>query len=304
MSESTLMPKPPPLPEGRAGAIVWWSATVVQVDCNVLRAAMPTRLRGLVTNPKEARPALREAMARRQGAAMQKDWRWEVVADDKLGLKIALAQAQRDPAAADPFSARTRFTVTVVDSGMVTTSRPPQHGEETEALDALITRYHIERNNLTSGAIRNLLVKVITGHARGTAQREGGGVFFVPAPDDEVIDEITPAIALAGSHLIRFPVFKDGSAGQLAGATRDGLMADVEKLKLEAFERLAAVGDGKNTKAETLAKAIAHAEDIRAKARLYQHIVGLQMDDVLDALKEAETLVSETRKMMAARVAL
>lgn len=299
-----------PLPVDRVGCVVWWSANQIQVDPTVLKAAMIEsgceQHTDLVRRPAEVVHAMRRAMRRRQGAAMAEGWRWEEVptpASANGDLLIALAQSHRDSAALQPFSATTRLTVTVAKgTGVLQLSRANLNAEETSAFDALRDRYQIERGFLTAEDVRALLVKVLLDRSKGTRAKAGGAVYFVPAPSDEVIDTLAPAVASAGIRLVRFPVDTSGAA-QLREGASEGIHEEVEALKKGVADRLAAVVDGADVRFETLAKRLEEAETLRSKARLYEHLLGCELAAAHEALAESDQLVRETMKRVAERAA-
>jgi hypothetical protein len=302
MTTTTNRPPAPPnsLPADRVGCIVWWSASVIQVNPDELRAALPAEIGKLVRQPVEVRSAMRRAMRRRQGAAMADGWRWEEVSDDAAGLRVALAQSERD-AAAQEFRARTRFTVLVEDNGAVSTSRMPYPGDETAAFAALVQRWQVERGFLTAEDVRDLLVRLLLKDGNGTRQKAGGAVYFVPAPSDEIVDRVSDAFALAGVRLIRFPVDASGGA-QLRDGAQDGIHEEIDAVAQEARERLrSVVEDSKTARFDTLAARLAQVEALRSKARLYEHILGCEMDAARAALTDTEAVVRETIRAIAAR---
>ncbi len=285
----------------KVGSVVWWSASSIQVDPDVLRAAMPEKHRDLVRRPVEPRVALRRAMRRRQGAEMQEGWRWEEVSADDDGLRIALAKSHRD-AAAKEFTASTIFTLMLDNAGTVTFSRFPQTTEEQDAYRTLNARYQIERGSLTADDLRDVIVKVLLNRLKGTRQKEGGAVYFVPAPHNEELGDLAQAVSLAGIRLICLPV-REGVA-QLEAGVRASLYDEAVALRDEVGTRLkGVVEDGKKARFEALALKLTEAEDLRAKARLYEGLLSSNMAEVRAALSEAEVLVRETMKIMAERAA-
>lgn len=287
-----------------AGSIVWWSASAIKVDPGELRASMqrhaPEHV-DLVRAPVEIPQALRRAMRRRQGAAMVEGWRWEEVSDDAAGLRVALALSERD-AAAKEFRASTLFTVLVDAAGTWTMSRTPATLEEQQALTALQERYMLERGHLTSDDIRTILIKVLLERSNGVRVKDGGAVYFVPAPHDEVVARLVEPISLAGVALISYEV-TSATGVQLRGEAKAGLHEEIARLHRDVAARLARVTDGRHANATALAEKLGEVETLRAKARLFKATLGMEIDGANAALAEAEALVKQTRDLLINRAA-
>jgi len=292
------------LPGDRVGCVVWWSASEVKVDPLELKNAVLQHCHehvDLVKQPQEARGAMRRAMRRRQGAAMGVGWRWEEVSDTQAGLVVALAESERD-AAASEYRASTRLTLTVDDHGGVTRSRDAHGHQEADAIAALLARYEVERGYLTHADVRALLVGALLARGRGVRIKEHGAIYFLPAPHDEAIDRLAPAVALAGVTLLRFPVQSgDGfSVAQLTGAAQAGLAEEAAALRDEVQERLRGVTeDGKAARFEALSRRLEETEALRAKARLYRELLSITTGEVDAALVEAEAAVRATMRALA-----
>lgn len=294
------------LPAERVGCVVWWSASDVRVDPVDLALVVEQHCPehgDLVKRPQEPYGAMRRAMRRRQGAAMAAGWRWEEVAVGADGLRVALAQSERD-AAAGEYRASTRLTLLVEPSGTVVRSRDPQGQEEAGAVAALLDRYGVERGCLTQQDVRALLVEALLVRGRGVRIKDHGAVYFLPAPHDEAIDRLAPAVALAGVTLLRFPVQSgDGfSVAQLTGAARAGLAEEAAALRDEVQERLRLVDEeGKGARFEALSRRLEEVEALRAKARLYRELLSVTTAEVDAALVDAEAAVRTTMRALASR---
>ena len=293
------------LPAERVGCVVWWSATDIQADPGSVRDALAAdcpKHADLVREPPSFASAMRRAIRRRQAAVMLEGCRWEEVSDDATGLRVALAQSER---AEQVFRASTRFTVLVDhQTGDIACSRPAEPGPEREALQALVARYRIERGQLTAMDFRVMLVAILLRRSRGVRLKDGGAVYFVPAPDDLVIDQLQSACALANIDLLRFPVLSaDGYAvAQLAGPVQAGVAFEVAQLRSEVEAKLHAVTvQGKGARFESVAARLEEAEALRSKARLFEHLIGADMRAVLSAVDDAERLVRETMDALSKR---
>lgn len=297
------------LPEDRVGCVLWWSASNVKIDPQRLRSELASscpRHLDLVRNPVEPKQAMRRAMRRRQGAAMLSGWRWEEVSDDDRGLCLTLALGERDVAAQE-YRASTMFTVLVKADGAIDKSATGWvlTSEQVAAFDALVERYRLEAGSLTQEDVRGLVVKIILERANGRRLKDGGSVYFVPRGEDEVIDQLKPALALAGMHLVRFPVAaKDGaSIEQLTGEIERGLAEEASELEVEVSRKLAELQSGKAVRAEGLATRLEEAAELRAKARLYKELLGISVENINHTLLTAEAVVRMAQEQLQAKVA-
>lgn len=292
------------LPADRVGCVVWWSADDVRVDAGELSASMAQHCPAhvdLVRTPSTPRTAMRRAMARRQGAAMEKGWRWEEISDDADGLLIALAQGERDKALGE-YRASTRLTVRVDDNGNVSCD-PPSTGEEARAISSLVDRYQTERSVLTQADVRDLLAKVLLRRSKGTRQKSGGAIYFLPFDHDEVVDQLAAPMRMAGVIMKRFPIMRTDSVtvGQLVEDARESLADEVATLRAEAEQRLARLKAGdKKPRASVLVDRLQEAQELRQKVRLYQHLLSAPVDDIESALRAVERTIEDTQEALAA----
>lgn len=292
------------LPADRVGCVVWWSADDVRIGAGALGASMVQHCpqhADLVRVPSTPRTAMRRAMARRQGAAMEKGWRWEEISDDADGLLIALAQGERDKVLGE-YRASTRLTVRVTDAGGVSYD-PPSTGAESRAISSLVDRYQTERTVLTQADVRDLLAKVLLRRSKGTRQKSGGAIYFLPFDHDEVVDQLTTPMRLAGVVMKRFPIMRTDSAtvGQLVEDARESLADEVATLRAEAEERLAKLKAGdKKPRASVLVDRLQEAQELRQKVRLYQHLLSAPVDDIESALRAVERTIEDTQEALAA----
>ncbi len=304
------MPSPlnvSPFNPNRTHSVVWWNASDVHVNDVTLRKALTAvdpALGKLVRSPVTAHSALRRAMARRQGA-LADGWRWaEIGIEHKTRLVIALTSSTAD-ITTKSWEAGARGLV-VVDSlnGSFSTTLGRDNEDEVRAVEALEARYRIERGELTQGDVRDLVLKVILGkgYGQGVRIKEGGSLYLLPAPNDEVVGRITEAFGLSGLHLRTMPVFPE-SLTQLRADVHAGLLAEIADVRAEVERRKAAIDSGgKTTKAETLVARRAELDDLRIKAQLFRSVLAEDLAHVEQVLNDARRLVDDTDTAILSRL--
>lgn len=280
-----------------AGSVVWWNAADVKIHANTLRGALDgLGLADVV--PAQCSPvsAMRRAMSRRQGA-LGSGWRWEVLGAENGGLVLALVAGTPDLTARD-WRAQARKVVEVDRDGTLRgdtlMSCEPNSPEHTAMLQ-LFARYDLERSQLTQGDVREAVLSLVLDKCRGVRIKTQGGLYFVPAPHDETITQVTPAFAPAGLVLRRLAV--TGTAvSEIARDARAALLEEIGELAAEGERRLAALADGRGTRDGTIESRMQDVDLLARKIQIMGAVFEEDMLEVREALTAAQTLLLQARK--------
>ena len=281
----------------RRASIVWWNASAVHVLPGVLRdalAAVSASYGALVRNPVPPASAFRRAMSRRQGA-LNVGWRWEEIGVDPAGtIHGALTESTSDVPTRS-WSASVKLVAAVDSAGAFMTTRPPADEAEQTAVDALRARYLLEAKELTQGDVRDLLLRILLDKKMGHGVRikEGGSLYLLTAPTDELVADVAEAFALAGVHLRSMPVFAD-SLHQLQPDVRDGLVAEVAEVTAEVNRLLKSIDSGKRVLPSTIVSRRTDIDDLRSKAQLFRVVLAEDLANVERALADTVELIDRT----------
>lgn len=294
----------------RIGTAITWDAWGISVSRTSLLSAVRAHCPAFeVLVPEQGEPAaaMTRAISRRQHAHSENDWRWEPIADDDKAApgtrRIALAQASRD---AGTFSAGTLLTLHLnkATGDCSVQPTPAQGSDEARAVDALLTRYAVERDTLTaskvtgpSGFLRKVLeqldaLKISTTQAQ----------YLVTAPKDAAMEGVEQALKVAGVAIIPIPVLPAGARALGAAVTR-GLSEEVAALEAEVAARLQRVRDGGGVREDTVLADIAAVRQLRERAGLYHTALEVNAVQVNEALLDVEAAITETENLLAARAA-
>lgn len=210
------------LPDERAGVVMWWSASAIEADPAMLRAAMAKhapRYVDLVRAPVGPHTAMRRAL-RRCASGMPEGYVWREVGVDKAAaiagngataneteLVIAYAHETTDIATRS-YTARDEWTMSVNDTtDKVTTSinlgtlapddeRVTQHARVME-------RYRKERLFLTQEDLRALMLRIFLEDARGSRLKSTGSIYFLPAAPIVMRDAKKAPVVVNGKTPLR-----------------------------------------------------------------------------------------------------
>ena len=260
-------------------------AGVVDRDGNTIR----------VREPCGPALALRRAV-RRNRAVLDGSLAWREVGtrDTDGALIFALAQADR---ALDKqsYEETTLASVSVIDNLKVPDGGVLKFGGHAlnadvvqAARDALVQTYDRERGVLGAVELRNILAMHMTEDLGGCIVRPGP-VLFMPPASEAAIGRMRTALADVDVDVVQFVLDDPKEAKQLAPAATSSLLDDVSTLRAQ-IENLRAK---ENTRAETFSNRLAAIEEIKARARLYQELIGVVAADVEAATEACETAIHE-----------
>lgn len=297
------------LPSNRVGSVVWWSASVIEADPVRLRDAFDfaaPEFKELVRDPVRPHSALRRAVRRTQ-SGLPAGLRWEEIGVDGSNLVVALVEQNRE-IKDRRFEAHQRWTVTVCDkTAAFTPSISPDAMPDVDAaeLGRLADRYRKERALLTHEDVRLIVTTIILSakHGKGARIKDGGAIYFMPAPCDDIIDRVAPALEGAGVELRRVPILAEDAttAQQIGEPVRKGLLEEAQELAADAAARLSRVAAGEKVRASTNRERLLEIEAIRAKGALYKRLLSIGLDDVHVALDLAEKALKDAVDEMGRR---
>ena len=153
------------------------------------------------------------------------------------------------------------------------TSDDPQH----DLVAAVESRFRTLRTTHTPDDVRRAIVKALHSFAAVTL-REGGGVYWVPAPFAERLRRLQSAIEQIGSSRVYLLPVNDSAEAEatLGEIARGSIEVELETLKAEIAGFVHAPPD----RASTLVRRFDSFEALRARAKLYREVLAVEVADL------------------------
>lgn len=314
----------PPLPDDRIGCVVWWSADEIRCRPWALRGALEDvdaarpltdagdpigpEFASLVPAPVGIAAAARRAIARRQ-RGLPDGLRWYDVGDDARGAVIVALGAEEADANRREWTAEAKCTVAFLADGTI------EHPDldfvddgEAQAIREMLARYEVERANLTAADVGAILVAIMLKLLNGVRVKSGGGVYFVPRPNDEIVDKLAAAFSQAGVALRRLPAGREMSKA-FAGDVSTSIIEEIERLQADATAALskataaAAPDDESNRKPKLSAqhRRLTELQALRDRANAYRMLLGSMVVDVDAAAEAAKKATEQVLSLLTAK---
>ncbi len=273
------------------GDLVFWSLADARVDRAALEslwagAGLPTEL---LPDPPSAEKALKQAV--REAQVGRRDRLIRLGLEAEAEIVFAIVREQRDDIGNLSFHQEARVRLDRVTESV--TSDDLGH-EVVQAVSGLFMEL---RTTHTTDDVRRAIVKALASWAAVTL-REGGGVYFVPAPFGAALRALQKAVEKIGaSRMYLLPVHQSAEAeqalGELAAAS---IEAELAALQGEIADFLATPPE----RASTLLRRFDAYEALRNRAKLYRDVLNVEVLDLDHQLDRLSTAVEEMLHQKAA----
>lgn len=275
----------------RIGDIIFWQLADARVERSTLEGIWQQAQLdvGLLPEAPSAERALKQAV--RDAQVGRRDRMIRLGLENEAHIVFAVVREHRDHDGNVSYVQEAR--VELDRSSEVLTSDRHEH----EIVKAIFAGYDVLRSTHTSEDVRRAIVRALAGWAAVTL-REGGGVYWVPAPYAQQLRSLQAAIEKLGRsrvHLLPVHQSQDAerSLGEIATAS---LEADLALLQSEIAQFISTPPD----RASTLERRLDAFSALRDRAKLYRNVLSIQATDLdlqLDQMTATiETLLAQKQK--------
>ena len=266
------------------GSLIFWSLGDARID----RATLESLWSGaaldaaLLPDPPTAEKALKLAV--REAQVGQRERLIRLGKEDETEIVFAIVHEHRGGDGNLTYQQEARIHLDRPCERL--TSDAPRH----DLVAAVETNFRTLRTTQTPDDVRRALVKALHSFAAVTL-REGGGVYWVPAPFAEKLRRLQSAIEKIGSSRVYLlPVSKSAEAERTLGEIAQGsIEAELEALKGEIATFVQAPPD----RASTLVRRFDAFEALRGRARLYREVLAVEVTDLDRQLDSLSATVEE-----------
>lgn len=163
-----------------------------------------------------------------------------------------------------------------------------------ELVAAITGRFVELRSTHTADDVRRAMMRVLESCAAVTL-RNGGGVYWIPAPYAETVRRLQKAVqGIGSSRVYLLPVHKSDDAGRALGdAAKSAIEEELAALKTE-IEGFVSVPP---ERVSTLVRRLDSFEALRSRAQLYREILAVQVADLdktlFDLTDKVEVLLNQ-----------
>jgi len=260
------------------GDIVWWTLADARISRSHLESVWlaaglstahlpepPTPERALRTAVREAQVGRREHLVR-------------LGKEDDRELVFAVMLETRDGTGDVTVVQEARVRLDRVAPARLDSDRPGH-----ELVAAISDAYDRLLNTHTVDDVRRAVLKTLDACAAVTL-RDHGGVYWVPSPHAQTLRRLKEAVSRIGtSRLDLVPIHESPEATAALGhAARASIEDEIRVLRTE-IDGFICEPPGR---ASTLGRRLEAFEDLRAKARLYESVLEVQLQDLEASLNK------------------
>lgn len=147
--------------------------------------------------------------------------------------------------------------------------------------------------------VRRSVIRLIEASA-SVALRDGGGVYFIPAPFASTVEALRTVLSkVGGSSVTAFPITADASgeaAKEIGAVAVAGLEDEIVKLKeeIDGFARATLAPNGDAPRESTVERRLEAFNALRQRANLYRDVLAIEVTDLdaqIASLEETATLI-------------
>lgn len=259
------------------GDMVWWTLAEAKIQRSTLEklwlaAQLPMNL---LPEEPTAEKALKTAV--RETGVGQADRLIRLGKEDEVEVVYAIVREHRHPDGSVSYSQESRVlfdrkneTITADDPAL-------------DLVAAITARFVELRSTHTADDVRRAMLRVLESCASVTL-RNGGGVYWVPAPYAETVRRLQRAIeGIGSSRVYLLPVHQSDDAGRTLGdAAKMAIEDELTTLKTEIEGFLASPPE----RVSTLVRRLDAFEALRSRATLYREILAVQVTDLDKTIDE------------------
>ena len=260
------------------GDMVFWSLADARIDRLTLQSIWPldpALLPDAPTAERALKLAVRDAQVGQRGRLIRlgKESEDEVI--------FAIVHEERHPDGSLTYTQEAR--VHLDRQREVVTSDAPSH----DIVATITAGFSTFKNTHPADDVRRAIVKALHSFAAVTL-REGGGVYWVPAPFAAKLRQLQAAIEKIGSSRVYIlPVHKSAEAEKTLGEIAKGsIEEELAGLQAEIASFVSAPPD----RASTLVRRFDAFSALRSRAQLYRSVLSVEVEDLdrqLDQLADA-----------------
>ena len=260
------------------GDIIFWTLADARIDCLTLQSIWPldpALLPDAPTAERALKLAVREAQVGQQGRLIR------LGKEDETEVIFCIVREERHPDGSLTYSQEAR--VHLDRQREVLTADAPSH----DIVATITAGFQTFKNTHPPDDVRRAIVKALHSFAAVTL-REGGGVYWVPAPFAEKVRQLQAAIEKIGSSRVYIlPVHKSAEAEKTLGEIAKGsIEGELAALQSEIAQFVAVPPD----RASTLVRRFDAFSALRTRAQLYRTVLSVEVQDLdrqLDLLAAA-----------------
>ena len=273
------------------GDLIFWSLSEARIDRVQLESIWSQAQldAGLLPDAPSAEKAIKLAV--RESQTGHPDRLIRLGKDDGAEVIYNIVREQRHDDGSLDYS--TEAKITLDREREVFSSDRPQH----DLVAAVQTRFDMYRKTHHPDDVRRTIVKTL-GSLAAVTLREGGGVYWVPAPHAEKVRRMQTAVEKIGSSRVYLlPIHKTAESASALGEIAKGSIED-ELLSLK--NEIASFVDVPPDRASTLVRRFDSFEALRARAKLYRSVLAVEVQD-LD--KQLDKLSNTVEQLLAQKAA-
>ena len=260
------------------GDLIFWSLSEARVERLVLESLWSAAAldKDLLPDAPTAEKALKLAV--RESGVGQADRLLRLAKEDASEIVFAIVREQRPGDGSLDYTTEARIQLD--RQREVFSSDRPGH----DLVTAVRSRFEMYRTTHHPDDVRRAIVKALHAFAAVTL-RDGGGIYWTPAPFAEKVRRLQGAIEKIGSSRVYLlPVHKSAEAQQaLAEIAKDSVEVELAALQSEIQSFLAAPPE----RASTLMRRLDTYQALRQRAQLYRTVLHTEvsgLDEALDKL--------------------
>jgi hypothetical protein len=273
------------------GDMIFWSLTDARVDRTTLESLWSNAGLdvALLPDPPTAEKALKGAI--RESQTGQRDRLIRLGKEDESEIVFGIVREHRPGDGTLAYSQEAVIRLNRLAETLIVS--PADH----DLGSTVSVGYQILRTTHTPDDVRRAIVKALHSFAAVTL-REGGGVYWVPAPYAEKLRRLQQAIERIGSSRVYLlPVHNSADAQRTLGEIAKGAIEEeLTVLKTEIDGFLKAPPD----RASTLIRRFDAFEALRGKALLYRNVLQVEVQDLDQQLDRLSASVEELLNQKAA----
>jgi hypothetical protein len=264
------------------GDMVFWSLADARIDRIALESlwSQAGLSEDLLPDAPTAEKALKLAV--REAHVGNTDCLIRLAKEDADEIVFAIVHEQRT--GDGDLDYRTEARISLDRRREVFSSDRPGH----DLVTGVKSRFDLYRATHHPDDVRRTIVKALHSFAAVTL-REGGGVYWVPAPFAEKLRRLQSAVEQIGtSRVYLLPVHRSRDSEQTLGEiARGSVEQELDDLKREIAEFTSTPPE----RASTLTRRLEAFDGLRARARLYRDVLHVQVQDLDQQLGQLSRVV-------------
>jgi hypothetical protein len=262
------------------GTLMWWSLEGNRISHDDLKALASKN--NLPSNylPNEVKPhsAFKRAI-RHTTTKLDKDLMLRTINDDKNEIVVGVVHERKDTTAKElRYNTRAKVTFKKAN-GTIHSDQDHPAVDDVKAL----YRQHLDHD---TDDIRTMMTNFLK--KAGVSLRQAGGVYFVPASFQPILDALCGTVEKTGSNqTYQLRVFDTKeSKATLAKVTQAGFEAEINQIQ-EALEKF----EFDKARESTLEKKLAGFEELRAKAEMFASVLNFKADKINSKIDRIKAIV-------------